>query len=239
MPWIWGKEDPSGPYHLVWSRDLYQIASSLTVAGDVGRREPGAGLPVHRAAEAGRVVPAEHHVAGVPVWTGLQLDEVALPIVLAHQLGRTDAGTWSHVRRAADFLIGFSQDGNAAPWTPQERWENQSGYSPATIAAEIAGLVCAARLARVNGDRAAEPRYLATADAWQANVKRWTVTTTGPYSAGPYFLRLTKDGDPNAGTTVHDRRQRPVQRRPAHGGGSRASSTWSGSACCRPTTRPS
>ena len=140
-------------------------------------------------------------VDGTPVWAGLQLDEVAFPIVLAYQLGRTDAATWSHVKRAADFLIGFSQDGNRAPWSPQDRWENQSGYSPATIASEIAGLVCAAYIARVNGDAASARRYLATADDWQAQVKGWTVTTTGPYSAGPYFLRVTKDGNPNAGTT--------------------------------------
>jgi glucoamylase len=135
------------------------------------------------------------------VWGGLQLDEVSLPIVLAYQLRRTDAATWQHVRRAADFLIGFRQDGFPAPWTPQERWENQSGYSPATIAAEIAGLVCAATIARANGDQAAAARYLATADDWQSRVKGWTVTSTGPYSPRPYFLRLTKDGNPDAGTT--------------------------------------
>jgi hypothetical protein len=121
--------------------------------------------------------------------------------VLAHQLRRTDADTWSHVKRAADFLLGFEQDGNRAPWSPQDRWENQSGYSPATIASEIAGLVCAAAIARANGDEASAGRYLATADEWQARVKDWTVTTTGPYSDGPYFLRLTKDGNPNTGTT--------------------------------------
>jgi glucoamylase len=105
------------------------------------------------------------------------------------------------VQRAADFLIGFTQDGHQAPWTPQERWENQSGYSPATIASEIAGLVCAADIAKANGDTASADRYLATADAWQAKVKAWTATTTGPYSPDAYFLRLSKDGDPNAPTT--------------------------------------
>jgi len=101
------------------------------------------------------------------------------------------------VRRAADFLLDYP----GAPLTPQDRWENQAGYSPATIGAEIAGLVCAASLARDNGDGAAAQRYLATADSWRARVKKWTVTTTGPYSARPYFLRLTKDGYPDRGTT--------------------------------------
>jgi glucoamylase len=140
-------------------------------------------------------------VSGVPVWTGLQLDEVADPIILAYQLHRYSRQDWSHVRAAANFIVGFSEDGHSAPWSPMERWENQDGYSPATIASEVAGLVCAASIARANGDTASAQRYLRTADAWQAHVKDWTVTSTGPYSAKPYFLRLTKDGHPDRGTT--------------------------------------
>jgi glucoamylase len=200
-PWAFGRDDPSGPYHLVWSRDLYQIATGLLAAGDragavraldhlftVQQRPDGS-------------FPQNSRLDGTPVWDGLQLDEVGLPIVLAYQLGRTDASTWAHVRSAADFLIGFERDGNRAPWSPQDRWENQSGYSPATIAAEIAGLVCAASIARANGDAAAAERYLTVADRWRASVKGWTVTRTGPYSPAPYFLRLTKDGRPDLGTT--------------------------------------
>ena len=138
------------------------------------------------------------------MWGGLQLDEVALPIVLAYQLGRTDAGTWAHVKRAADFLLAFEQDGNRAPWTPQERWENQSGYSPATIAAEIAGLVCAAddrpgQRRRGVGGRATWP----PPTTGRRGSRAGRSPRTGPYSAGPYFLRLTKDGNPNAGTTYN------------------------------------
>jgi glucoamylase len=201
MPWIWGREEPSGPYHLVWSRDLYQIATGLIAAGDRSGANRALDFLFGTQQKPDGSFPQNSRVDGTPVWTGLQLDEVALPIVLAHQLGRTGAAAWSHVKRAADFLVGFEQDGNRAPWSPQDRWENQSGYSPATIASEIAGLVCAASIARDNGDTASARRYLAVADAWQARVKDWTVTTTGPYSSGPYFLRVTKDGNPNAGTT--------------------------------------
>jgi glucoamylase len=201
MPWIWGHEDPSGPYHLVWSRDLYQIATALIAAGDRAGANRALDYLFTVQQKPDGSFPQNSRVDGTPVWGGLQLDEVSFPIVLAYQLRRTDAATWSHVKRAADFLLGFSQDGNRAPWSPQDRWENQSGYSPATIASEIAGLVCAAYIARANGDQASAQRYLTTADAWQAHVKAWTVTTTGPYSSGPYFLRVTKDGNPNAGTT--------------------------------------
>ncbi|GIE94557.1 glycoside hydrolase family 15 protein [Paractinoplanes rishiriensis] len=200
-PWAFGRDDPSGPYHLVWSRDLYQIATGLLAAGDRAGAARALDFLFRRQQKPDGSFPQNSQVDGTPVWGGLQLDEVALPIVLAYQLGRTDPATWDHVRRAADFLVGFRQDGFAAPWSPQERWENQSGYSPGTIAATIAGLVCAASLARANGDPAAAGRYLATADDWRSKVKSWTVTSTGPYSARPYFLRLTKDGNPDAGTT--------------------------------------
>ena len=200
-PWAFGADEPSGPYHLVWSRDLYQIATALIAAGD----RAGAGRALtylfERQQKPDGSFPQNSTVAGVPFWGGLQLDEVALPVVLADQLGRRDAATWSHVRRAMEFLLSFSADGYAAPYTPAERWENQSGFSPNTIAAEIAGLVCAARIARANGAPADARRYLATADDWQRRLKDWTLTTNGPYSDQPYFLRLTKDGHPDLGTT--------------------------------------
>ncbi|WIM98771.1 glycoside hydrolase family 15 protein [Actinoplanes oblitus] len=200
-PWAFGRDDPSGPYHLVWARDLYQIATGLLAAGDRAGAQRALDYLFTTQQKPDGSFPQNSRLDGTPVWGGLQLDEVGLPIVLAYQLGRTDAATWAHVRRAADFLVGFEQDGNRAPWSPQDRWENQSGYSPATIAAEIAGLVCAASIARANGDAAAAGRYLAVADRWRAEVKNWTVTSTGPYSAKPYFLRLTKDGKPDVGTT--------------------------------------
>ncbi|HWI72762.1 MAG TPA: glycoside hydrolase family 15 protein [Baekduia sp.] len=203
MPWVWGTLAPSGPYHLVWSRDLYQIATGLIAAGDTAGANRALDWVFNTQQKPDGSFPQNSKPDGTPVWTGLQMDEVAFPMILAHQLGRTDASTWSHVKRAADFLLSYKDPdtGNAAPWSPMERWENQSGWSPATIASEIAGLVCAAEIAKANGDDDSATRYLATADEWQGKVKAWTLTTTGPYSAQPYFLRLTKDGDPDAGTT--------------------------------------
>ena len=136
------------------------------------------------------------------MWENLQLDEVALPLVLAWQLDRTDPQTYERVRRSAEFLIG-SVGERPAPWSPQERWENQSGYSPGTIAAEVAGLVCAADLARKAGDTAVRRPWLATARDWAGRIEAWTVTATGPLSPEPYYLRLTKDGDPNAATVYN------------------------------------
>jgi glucoamylase len=130
------------------------------------------------------------------VFGGLQMDEVALPIVLAWQLGRTGPADWERVRLSADFLVA------EGPATGQERWENLGGWSPNTIAAEIAGLVTAADIARANGDGARADTYLTTADQWRAGLAGWTVTTNGPLSPEPYYLRITADGNADAGTQI-------------------------------------
>jgi len=204
VPWAWGTglDNPSGAYHLVWSRDLYEIATALIADGDLAGARRALDFLLNHQQKADGSFPQNSLVDGTPYAGGLQLDEVGDPIILAYQLGRKDAATWSHVRRAANFLVNFvSSDGHRAPYTPGERWENQSGYSPASIASEVAGLVCAADIARANGDTASDALYLATADSWQAQVENWTVTHTGPYSCSPYFLQLTKDGNPNANAT--------------------------------------
>jgi glucoamylase len=124
---------------------------------------------------------------------GTQLDETAYPILMADQVGLTDAATYEqHVRPAADFLIAHG------PSFGVERWEEQGGYSPSTIAAEIGGLVAAAHIAGLNGDNQSAAVFRGVADDFQRSVKGWTVTTNGSLSAQPYFIRLSKTGDPNA-----------------------------------------
>jgi glucoamylase len=200
MPWVWGTglERPSGVYHKVWSRDLYQIATGLLAAGDRAGAERALTYLFERQQKADGSFPQNSDLDGSEHWTNLQMDQVAFPIVLAWQLGRTDRATYrDHVKRAADFIVANG------PFSPQERWENQGGWSPATIAAEIAALVCAADLARANKDNATANRYLKVADEWQASVQGWTATTNGPYAPRPYYLRLTKDANPDAGTTYN------------------------------------
>ena len=203
MPWVWGSgldnrgpDSTSGAYHLVWSRDLYQIATALLAAGDRAGAERALTYLFEVQQLPDGSFPQNSEVDGARHWENLQLDEVALPLVLAWQLGRTGGATYrDHIKPAADFVVANG------PATPQERWENQGGYSPATIASEIAGLVCAADIARDNGDQTSAGRYLRTADNWQKNVERWTLTTNGPLAEHPYYLRITKDGRPNSGTT--------------------------------------
>src|SRR4051794_13061503 len=199
MPWVWGtltleKSETSGPYHLVWPRDLYHVATAQKVAGD--------GRAAHRLLDfLWRVQKPDGsfwqntEVGGKEHWTSQQLDETALPIVLSWWLKRRGAADWPHVRAAADYIVANG------PESQQERWENQNGWSPNTIAAEIAGLICAADIARANGDTMRAMTYQTTADTFQKNVQAWTATTNGPYSTDPYYLRITKDANPNDGST--------------------------------------
>jgi len=206
-PWVWGDEvkdlsSPSGAYHLVWSRDAYQFGTALWADGDRAAARRIVRWLFRTQQKPDGSFPQNSDVSGTPVWGSLQLGEVALPIVLAHLIGKHDLATWRGVRSAAHFLVTFRdpETGRRAPFSPQDRWENQSGYSPGSIAAQVSGLVCAAAMARQQGHPRLARRWLAIADRWQARVKRWTVTSNGPFSAAPYFLRLTKDGRPNRGT---------------------------------------
>jgi glucoamylase len=195
----WGHETDAsegnvGGYHLVWSRDVYQVALAFDAVGDrdASLRALEYMFTVQQRPDGS--VPQNSWLDGRPYWTSLQLDEVAYPILLAEQLGRTDGRTWRrHVKPAADFLVANG------PATPQERWEEESGYSPSTIAAEIAGLIAAASIADRNGDSAAARRYRRTAEDWEKRLDQWTVTRTGPRAREPYFLRLTQRGRPDAG----------------------------------------
>ncbi|MEA2123603.1 MAG: glucoamylase, partial [Solirubrobacteraceae bacterium] len=194
MPWAWGRltiDDPSAPYHLVWSRDLYQVATAQIAAGDIEAANRALDFLLDTQQKPDGSFPQNSEVNGKPHWTNLQLDEVAFPIVLAWQLNRTDAATYKKLKRAANVIV------KKGPKTQQERWENQDGWSPATIAAEIAGLICAADIARANGDGAAATRFETAADLFQRTVEGWTATRTGPYSPNPYYLRVTKNGKPD------------------------------------------
>jgi glucoamylase len=194
MAWVWGNlVNYSGPYHLVWSRDLYQAATAQLAAGDREAAERALDYLWERQQKPDGCFPQNSNLDGSPHWPNLQLDEVAYPVVMSWQLRRFDAGTYGHVQRAIGCILRNGPDS-------QERWENAEGYSPATIAAEIAALVTGADIARRNGDAGVAASWLATADAWQANLERWTLTTNGPLADHPYYLRLTVDGNANAGT---------------------------------------
>ena len=167
-----GKEGEGG-YHLVWTRDMVQCAMGLLAAGKretplralvflaVSQREDGS-------------FPQNFWVRGDPFWTGLQLDEIAFPILLAHRLWKESAlenfRGKDLVLRAVRFLV------KNGPISKQERWEELAGLSPSTLAVLIAALICSADMAR-SLDHHQTAEFLESYADWiERNLERWTVT---------------------------------------------------------------
>ncbi len=177
IPWGQTKgDDDLGGYHLVWTRDMVQTATALLACGhtETARRalvylactqQPDGGFAQN------------FWIDGTPYWSGKQLDEVAFPIILAWRLwkadGLGDLHIFPFVERAAGCLV------RQAPITHQERWEENAGYSPSTLAAVIGGLICAAEMARAY-DAAELGTFLEEYADWiEGHLEDWTVTNNG------------------------------------------------------------
>jgi glucoamylase len=190
-----GEPSYFGSYREVFARDLYEAFTGLMADGDVGTARAATLFLFDRQQLPSGAMPRNSLLNGkaAPDTGGTQLDEAAYPILMAYLAGLGgDSALWKdHIQAAADFLVANG------PTDGVERWEEQTGYSPSTIAAEIAGLTAASAIAASHGDTERARLYQATADDFQRNIKAWTVTTSGPY-ASRYFIRLSKTGDPNA-----------------------------------------
>ncbi|MGD0471850.1 MAG: glycoside hydrolase family 15 protein [Candidatus Velthaea sp.] len=169
-----GDNDTTG-YHVVWSRDMFKFANALITAGDSASATNAVNwlFNVDMNTSTGRF-PQNAYVTGTPNWNATQMDEQAMPIMLAYRLGPSVYNSlWPKIKLTANYIY------SNGPWTQQERWEENSGYSPSTIAAEIGGLVDAAQIALANNDTADAANWLNAADYWQQNVTAWTYTTQG------------------------------------------------------------
>ena len=183
-------------YHLVWTRDEFQMASALLAAGDTADATDALTYLLNYEETSSGYVKQNSWLNGNQVWGGTQEDEVAFPIILAYQLGKTDSATWAKVQLLANYIVGNG------PYTGQERWEENGGYSPSTMAAEIAGLVCAASIATANGNSSLASSYLAKADAMRTAVDTDTYTTSGPIGNGSYYIRIAPNANPNASDSI-------------------------------------
>ncbi|HXY08512.1 MAG TPA: glucan 1,4-alpha-glucosidase [Terriglobales bacterium] len=175
IPWGFDKGDEDlGGYHLVWPRDLVETAFGFLAAG--ARSDAIRVLHyLESTQEADGHWGQNMWLDGRPYWVGLQMDESAFPILLVDRLRRDapeDFGEldrwWSLVHRAAGFLV------RNGPVTEQDRWEEDPGYSPFTLAVEISALLAAADFAEAIGEKTIA-RYLRdSADNWNDNIERWT-----------------------------------------------------------------
>jgi len=178
IPWGFNKGDEDlGGYHLVWPRDLVETALGFLAAG--AHSDAVRVLRYLESTQEGDGHWAQNMwLDGRPYWMGLQMDETAFPILLVDALRREapeELGDlkrwWGLVHRAAGFLA------RNGPVTPQDRWEEDAGYSPFTLAVEISALLAAADLADAVGQRSIAGYMRDTADRWNDNVERWVYAT--------------------------------------------------------------
>jgi glucoamylase len=195
IPWGFSKGDEDlGGYHLVWPRDLVETGGGLLAfeAKEDALRVLGY-LRVTQ--EADGHWPQNMWLDGTSYWQGIQMDEAALPILLVDLLRREGALSdgrlsefWPMVRRAAGFVV------RNGPVTQQDRWEEDPGYSPFTLAAEIAALLVAAELAEIHHEPELATLLRETADSWNANIERWIYESGGPLARklgiDGYYVRI-------------------------------------------------
>jgi glucoamylase len=195
IPWGFNKGDEDlGGYHLVWPRDLVETAGGFLAAGAVGDA-----LRVLRYLESTQEAdgswPQNMWLDGRAYWGGLQMDEAAFPILLIDLLRREAPKAlgdlkrwWPMVHRAASFVACNG------PVTQQDRWEEDAGYSPFTLAVEIAGLLAAADVADVVGQKESAAYLRELSDTWNENIERWTYSTNGGLSrqigVEGYYVRI-------------------------------------------------
>lgn len=208
IPWgdAMGDEDLGG-YHLVWTRDMVNSAIGLLACGD--KTTPLRALIYLACSQQADGGFAQNFwIDGTPYWKGVQLDEVAFPIMLAWRLWQATAlegfDPYPMVVQACRYLI------ERGPVTDQERWEEVSGFSPSTLAAKIAAFICAAYFARARGDEQLARFFEDYADFLESHVETWTVTTQGSLVPGisRHYIRIlpvdkgvtTPPEDPNIGT---------------------------------------
>ena len=222
IPWGFSKgDDDLGGYHLVWPRDLVETAGGLLAAGaraDARRvldylrtiQEPSGGWPQNC------------WLDGVPFWKGLQLDECAFPILLVDMARREDAlperevmQFWPMVRAALGFVL------HIGPVTMQDRWEEDGGYSPFTLAVVIAALVVGADLADAAGEPALAALCRDTADAWNDAIDAWCYVRGTKHdrdaSVEGHYVRIspardgTGEADPTGTVSIRNRPEAETQ----------------------------
>ena len=197
IPWGETKGDQDlGGYHLVWTRDLVHSATALLATGQ-------ASTPLRSLIWLAAIqrpdgsFPQNSWIDGTAYWSGLQLDQFAMPILLAWHLHKRHAHHLftprALVGRAAERLI------LQGPVTSQDRWEENAGYSPSTLATVIAALACAGDWSREMGLTSAADFIFAYADWLAAHLEEWTVTTAGELVEGirRHYIRINPT-NPNA-----------------------------------------
>ena len=172
IPWGFAKgDDDLGGYHLVWPRDLVETAGGLLAVGANSEALQIMLYLMSTQNEDGHW-PQNMWLDGTEYWHGIQMDETAFPILLANALKRDryfkKIPIWPTIKKAVSFLA------RNGPVSQEDRWEEDPGYSPFTLAVEISALLLAAEFAKEEGEQKIANYLIELADYWNSNIEKWT-----------------------------------------------------------------
>ena len=197
IPWGFAKGDNDlGGYHLVWPRDQVECAGAFAAMsfGDDVRRVL---TYLQTTQESDGHWVQNSWLDGSVYWSGIQLGETAMPLLLLDLASRHGAllppdteRFWPMVRRAAEYLHV------QGPLTGEDRWEQEGGYSPFTLATVIAGFLVAGDWAPHIGENRIADYLRQTADIWNDHLEKWIYVTDSPaakqFGVEGHYLRLGK-----------------------------------------------
>jgi glucoamylase len=199
VPWGFARsDDDRGGYHIAWVRDLVEVAGGL-LAADLGSEASPVLRYLALTQKADGSWPQNMWVNGKPYGGGNQMDETAFPVLLTSRAWRDKfinedelRRLWPMVERALCHIV------RNGPATKQDRWEENGGYSPFTLAIEIAALIEGAELMHEHDAQIAT--YLRqTADVWNENIERWCYATDPTLArklgVDGYYVRIAPQRD--------------------------------------------
>ena len=186
IPWGNSRDDQGG-YHLVWPRDLVECATALLAVGSVSESREVLRYLIATQYPDGHWN-QNQWLGGTPFWQGVQLDEAALPVILAALLAEHDLLDGMEVKDLVRRALGFVV--RVGPVTDQDRWEEDRGINAFTLAVCIAALVAGSRFL----DRDAASLVLDVADAWNEQIESWLYVTGTPLArqqgVAGYYVRM-------------------------------------------------
>ena len=197
----WGEntgDQQGGGYHLVWPRDMSQTLGALLYTGEYEAALRGLRFLATSQQNNGSLF-QNFLVDGTPIGQQLQLDEVAFPILHAFRLHR--AGKLVNRFDPLPFVIGCAVTIIwRGPKTEGERWEERAGFSPSTLASNIAALICAGILVRELANNLPLAVFFEEyADFLERHLESWTTTRNGgisPSGIKHHYIRISDKEDP-------------------------------------------
>jgi len=201
IPWGTAEANKNlGGYHVVWPRDLVESCGGFMAIKSYDDALRIVNYLMSTQEADGKWF-QNMWLEGDPYWKAVQMDQVALPLLLVencyrHKLIDQDRMKryWPVIKKAIAFLI------MNGPSTQQDRWEQQPGLSPYTLATEVAGLLAGAHLAEINNEAEIATYCYETADYWNANIERWTyiegTKLAQEHNVDGYYVRINPYNQP-------------------------------------------